>query len=90
MIQYPDLGHYQPACDELVVWQRPAEIIALTVGTALTQQEIYLRFGLDTLCDHRQSQVFGQHDNGADDGFVVGVTADVRHEGLVDFESLNR
>lgn len=95
----PGIGHSiavdesssgQPARDELVFRQRPTEIIALSVGTALAQQEIRLRFGFDALGDHRQPQVLGQHDDGADDGFVVGVTADVRHEGSIDFESLNR
>ena len=45
---------------------------------------------LDALGHGLQPEAIRERDNGADDGLVVGVAADVAHKGLIDLEAVQR
>ena len=65
---------------------RFAQKKALHLVAAVLTQERQLQLGLDPFGDHRLAQALGQRDHREDDRLVLGVAADVLHEGPVDLD----
>ena len=69
---------------------RTAEIIALRHLTAVPSQHVELILRLDTFRDDFQVQAASHRENRADDGLIGRVGVDVRYEGAIDFERVER
>ena len=63
-----------------------AQVVSLGLVAVVGAQKIELLLGLHALGRGAHAQGLGHADDGADDGPVVGVVAQVADEGLVDLE----
>src|SRR4029077_14948102 len=65
------------------------EEIALPFGAAVRLQKVELFLGFDAFGNDALIEAFAHVDDGADNGGIVGVAADLVDEGLVDLEDIN-
>jgi hypothetical protein len=59
---------------------------SLRLVTAFVTQELQLSGGLDTFSADSHAKIVGQRQDGANDGFRVGLHAETLHERLVDLD----
>src|ERR1700729_3098292 len=69
---------------------RLPEYLALSVMAIVFAQEVEVADGFDSLGDDLHAKAAAHVDDGAYDGRIARIVADVAHEGLVDLESADR
>jgi len=71
---------------QLLCGQRCAEVVTLRLVTTLFMQKGQLAFGFHALGGGAHPQRLRHADDGADDGAVIAVVAQVAHKGLIDLQ----
>jgi hypothetical protein len=85
-IPRPATDHFRVVVDR----ERSPDEIALHFVASLIGEECELFFGFDTLGQHRQLQPAREPDHRADDRRGLRVGPDVRYEGLIDLDPVER